>query len=58
MPDWLEFVFFVVGYFALMRWILPASACLPEWRTHAVSSLDTNKVGQRGGRRRTCRTAP
>jgi hypothetical protein len=24
MPEWLLMIFFVVGYFALMRWILPA----------------------------------
>lgn len=23
MPQWLEFVLFIAGYFALMRWILP-----------------------------------
>ncbi len=23
MPDWLEAIIFVVGYFAVMRWILP-----------------------------------
>ncbi len=23
MPDWLEFILFAAGYFALMRWVLP-----------------------------------
>lgn len=23
MPDWLQFLLFAVGYFALMRWVLP-----------------------------------
>ena len=23
MPDWLEFILFVVGYIVLMRWVLP-----------------------------------
>ena len=24
MPEWLVMILFVVGYFALMRWVLPA----------------------------------